>query len=484
VLKNDGSIACWGRNNYGQSTPPAGNDFTQIWAGHYYNCALKNDGSIACWGKHYAQGTFLGNDITQVSIGSSHFCALKNDGSIACWGSNYFGQRNSPNGNDFIQVNAGNSHNCALRNNGKIVCWGRNSHGQRIPPGGNNFIQVSASESSNSCALKNDGSIVCWGAGWDTPLAGNDFIEVSVGSSTSHGCALKNDGSIACWGNNDYGQSTPPTGNDFIEISTTGYHSCALKNDGSIICWGDNRNGQIIPPTGNDFVGSEMPDDNDGDGVPDEIDNCPTVANTDQTDADNDGIGDVCDPFTDSDEDGIADSNDNCPAVANPDQTDTDGDDIGDVCDNDNDDGICIAPLGIDDADSCYQYKTQAWCSTNEGTWHPGLSCKTDFPMTPLLVTIDSFSATRNGSGKVKIKLVTGSETETAALHIYRAPAILQNLQQIQEVCQWDAVGTEVSGSVYSCKDENAPASVVYWPAEVENNGVTNNYLEFMTTVQ
>lgn len=103
---------------------------------------------------------------------------------------------------------------------------------------------------------------------------------------------------------------------------------------------------------------------------------------------------------------------------------------------------------------------------------------------TPLLVTIDNFGATRNGSGKVKIKLVTGSETETAALYIYRAPAILQNLQQIQKVCQWDGVGTEVSGSVYSCKDENAPASVVYWPTEIENNGTTNNYLEFMTTVQ
>jgi hypothetical protein len=144
---------------------------------------------------------------------------------------------------------------------------------------------------------------------------------------------------------------------------------------------------------------------------------------------------------------------------------------------------VCIAPLDIG-GEGCYQHKTQAWCTANEGAWHPELSCKADFPELPLSVTIESFSATRNGSGKVKIKLATGSETETAALHIYRAPAILQNLQQIQNICSWDGAGTEVSGSIYSCKDENAPANVVYWPAEVENNGVTNNYLEFMTNVQ
>jgi len=36
--------------------------------------------------------------------------------------------------------------------------------------------------------------------------------------------------------------------------------------------------------------------DQDADGVPDSIDNCPSVANTDQLDGDGDGIGDACDP--------------------------------------------------------------------------------------------------------------------------------------------------------------------------------------------
>jgi hypothetical protein len=65
--------------------------------------------------------------------------------------------------------------------------------------------------------------------------------------------------------------------------------------------------------------GPDLPDE-DHDGVPDSIDNCPTVANADQVDGDGDKVGDVCD---------------NCSAVSNPDQADLDGDKIGDVCDTD-----------------------------------------------------------------------------------------------------------------------------------------------------
>ena len=38
-----------------------------------------------------------------------------------------------------------------------------------------------------------------------------------------------------------------------------------------------------------------MPDAGDNDGAPDEADNCIDVANPDQADSDNDGLGDACD---------------------------------------------------------------------------------------------------------------------------------------------------------------------------------------------
>jgi hypothetical protein len=146
--------------------------------------------------------------------------------------------------------------------------------------------------------------------------------------------------------------------------------------------------------------------------------------------------------------------------------------------------GICIAPLGAEGADSCYQFKDQVWCDAHEGEWFPELtSCRASFPDIPLLLTIDNFSALRSG-GRVEIELITSSEKETSALYVFRAPAILQRPQQIIEVCRKDSMGRNNSGYTYSCYDENAPKDVIYWPAELDDNGNMSNYLKFATHVQ
>jgi hypothetical protein len=67
-----------------------------------------------------------------------------------------------------------------------------------------------------------------------------------------------------------------------------------------------------------DGWGDECDDDTDGDGVPNDIDNCPETYNYDQSDIDCDGIGDVCDP--DIDGDNIPNDRDNKPTVFNPGQ--------------------------------------------------------------------------------------------------------------------------------------------------------------------
>lgn len=105
-------------------------------------------------------------------------------------------------------------------------------------------------------------------------------------------------------------------------------------NDGLVqsafasVPWSDLVDGQVIvtllapnePYLAFDYVLLDLNRiaDGDGDAIPDGVDNCIGLANTDQADLDGDGVGDACD---------------NCVDIANPGQEDADADGIGDPCD-------------------------------------------------------------------------------------------------------------------------------------------------------
>ncbi|XP_072042817.1 uncharacterized protein [Amphiura filiformis] len=96
--------------------------------------------------------------------------------------------------------------------------------------------------------------------------------------------------------------------------------------------------------------------DADGDGIQDDMDNCPSTPNDDQADTDGDVEGDACD--NDIDDDGVPNANDTCPFTFALNQYDTDGDGIADTCDDDIDgDGIpndcdnCVKVVNVDQAD-------------------------------------------------------------------------------------------------------------------------------------
>ena len=72
--------------------------------------------------------------------------------------------------------------------------------------------------------------------------------------------------------------------------------------------------------------------DDDNDGVDDVLDNCPLVANPDQSDLDADGKGDACDP--DDDNDGVMDESDAFPFDPTE-WSDTDGDGVPNLVDDD-----------------------------------------------------------------------------------------------------------------------------------------------------
>jgi len=264
-VKPDGAVLCWGRDNYGQATPP-NSTFTQVSAGLYHTCGITTDESVACWGiNNSGQALPPNGSFTQVNVAKYHSCGVKIDGSVVCWGfENMVGQDSfhegdnkgqaSPPSGTFTQVSASDLRTCGLKTDGNVTCWGYDDE-QFSPPRGT-FTQVSTGN-SHTCGIKSDGNIACWGYnnfGQSNPPSGT-FTQVSAAKFYrshlySYSCGVKTDGSVSCWGDNEgrHGQATPPDG-AFTQVSVSGEHTCGVKTDGSVVCWGDDGFGQATPPT-------------------------------------------------------------------------------------------------------------------------------------------------------------------------------------------------------------------------------------------
>ncbi len=131
--------------------------------------------------------------------------------------------------------------------------------------------------------------------------------------------------------NDNFGQSVAVDSN-FIAVGASGHTF--------------STNSGYFAQAGSTYFFELANDDADGDGITDENDNCPTIANADQLNTDGDTQGDVCD--ADDDNDGVNDEPDNCPLIPNPTQEDYDNDGAGDACDSDVD-GDAVQ----DDTDAC-----------------------------------------------------------------------------------------------------------------------------------
>jgi len=121
ALKNDGTVVCWGDNDYGQCTPPssvtdAGSDVVAVDAGDNHCIALKSNGTVVCWGRNNLNQTSVppGLKAKQIGAGGDFCIALRTtqstdvtstvgsvvddeiDDTVAAWGDNQQGQCSVP----------------------------------------------------------------------------------------------------------------------------------------------------------------------------------------------------------------------------------------------------------------------------------------------------------------------------------------------------------------------------------------------------
>ena len=277
----DGTVQCWGLNNFGQLGNGDGN-------------LADSSVPVAVRGLTTA---------TRVVTGDSHTCALLGDGTVQCWGVGDSGQRGDGTFNNIstvpvavvglgnaVAVAARGYHSCALLGDGTVWCWGRNVDGQLgngtrasvdcspgscgsstpVQVGGITGAAAVIAGGYHTCALFVDGTAQCWGRNDDGQLGDGTFTTsstaVRVGGLTGaaavtggfyHTCALLGDGTVQCWGRNAEGQlgdgSSIGTRAPTRVIGITGalavsggfQHTCALLSDGTVQCWGRNAEGQL-----------------------------------------------------------------------------------------------------------------------------------------------------------------------------------------------------------------------------------------------
>jgi hypothetical protein len=133
---------------------------------------------------------------------------------------------------------------------------------------------------SNLCGQKNYGTLRCNGTCSVTAPALPSYYGLPCNSS-SNICGY-NSGSILCNGACSASAPIVPV-NYGQECNAT--NVCGEYNTGTILCSGSCS---AVKPVALD---------SDGDTIANCIDNCPTIANTNQLDSDNDGTGNACDSY-------------------------------------------------------------------------------------------------------------------------------------------------------------------------------------------
>ncbi len=298
-----GNVFCWGANDRGQLSAPAGRGAAaptlshigvgavDVMAGSGYACFLTGTGVATCWGEgRIGQlgngGAFIspigarvfGGPWAQVSAGTYHACGIAGT-AVSCWGGDRYGASlghrlpvqsrcTSPTTNEFwwcsleptpldapmafASVSAGLWHSCGIDGSGDVHCWGYNVLGQ--------LGAATADECLFIDPVHGDSMFPC---NFDPVRVDLPETATTVSAGASHTCALTTSQAVYCWGGIQLyagqlghgggdGSLTPvrvASEAQFASLSLSRQYiwtsSCGLDTGGRALCWGSNRSGEM-----------------------------------------------------------------------------------------------------------------------------------------------------------------------------------------------------------------------------------------------
>ena len=251
------------------------NRIAAVSAGGGHACLVRTDGSLWCWGRNdrgqLGDGTRTPralpvrvtaiDDVIAVAAGDSHTCAATAVGAVFCWGSDDTGQLGDRGDTErglpqqvagvMVAIPTALDDPATLdpRCGKRLLVRGRCERRRAV-------LGRRQRRPARRRRRRRGGR----GAALPTPVAGVANIE-AISASWQHVCALTTGGQLSCWGANDQGQigdgtttspraptapdpaSLPPTIR-VTSVVTGRDHTCALSSDG-VTCWGGNAEGQV-----------------------------------------------------------------------------------------------------------------------------------------------------------------------------------------------------------------------------------------------
>jgi len=316
-----GSTTTFVRRNFtmfdGTATP--GNTIASLAPTYGGWCAARVDGTVWCWGINnfgeLGPGIPLNNfqatplqltalsNVRQLAAGGDHVCAVTYADSASCWGKNDHGQLGNGTttntttpyalGGPVKVMACGQYSTYMVRGDGSLAAWGQNNYGQlgdgstveRLSPvtvTGEVPVQAVAASRYHACSLRVDGSVRCWGSNQNgqlgngtttsspTPVLVSGLTARQITAGSTHTCAINSSGFPYCWGDNSDGilgdasvmNSTQPTrvggtvggslGGPTHDVQFTSlapgplaWHECGVTVDSDLYCWGENNSGQL-----------------------------------------------------------------------------------------------------------------------------------------------------------------------------------------------------------------------------------------------
>jgi alpha-tubulin suppressor-like RCC1 family protein len=268
ALLDDGTVAAWGGDLYGQ---------------------LGDNGRKANWelGKSHVSVSGL-SGVKALAAANEHALALMSDGTVRAWGNNQTGQLGNGKGgfesvtgqNERVPttveglthvtaIAAGGASNFALLENGTVVAWGFNGSGQLGIAWPERCQSRNLPECGQYECMTEVGSVLCstrpsavlTAAG--KPLS--DVVAIAAGAETAY--ALLKSGEVVSWGSNldgALGQAGMETGphNRFkapgnvmlnekqpltgvVELAAGYNHALARLSTGAVVGWGNDAEGEL-----------------------------------------------------------------------------------------------------------------------------------------------------------------------------------------------------------------------------------------------